>query len=59
MWYQQIYSYQGILEALSGLAVNVKFISFDDVLEKGMYKAFSSNPDTECSYYPYGNLYFL
>lgn len=31
LWYQQIYSYQGILESLSGLAVNVKFISFDDV----------------------------
>lgn len=36
LWYQQIYSYQGILEALSGLAVNVKFISFDDVLQKGI-----------------------
>ncbi len=35
LWYQQIYSYQGILEALSGLAVNVKFISFDDV-KKGI-----------------------
>ena len=31
MWYQQIYSYQGVLESLSGQAVNVKFISFDDV----------------------------
>lgn len=31
LWYQQIYSYQGILESLSGLAVEVKFISFDDV----------------------------
>ena len=31
LWYQQIYSYQGILEALSGLAVEVKFISFEDV----------------------------
>lgn len=36
LWYQQIYSYQGILEALSGLAVNVKFISFDDVRERGI-----------------------
>ena len=36
LWYQQIYSYQGILEALSGLAVNVKFISFDDIKEKGI-----------------------
>lgn len=31
LWYQQIYSYQGVLEALSGLAVDVRFISFDDV----------------------------
>lgn len=36
LWYQQIYSYQGILEALSGLAVNVKFISFDEVLQNGI-----------------------
>ncbi len=33
LWYQQIYSYQGILESLSGLAVNVRFISFDDFLK--------------------------
>ena len=38
LWYQQIYSYQGILEALSGLPVDVKFISFDDVLENGIDK---------------------
>ncbi len=38
LWYQQIYSYQGILEALSGLAVNVKFISFDKVLKYGVDK---------------------
>ena len=31
LWYQQIYSYQGILEALSGLPVDVEFLSFDDV----------------------------
>lgn len=36
LWYQQIYSYQGILEALSGLAVNVKFISFDDIKANGI-----------------------
>ena len=36
LWYQQIYSYQGILEALSGLAVDVKFISFDEVLANGV-----------------------
>lgn len=31
LWYQQAYSYQGILESLSGLPVDVKFINFDDV----------------------------
>ena len=31
LWYQQIYSYQGILEALSGLPVEVAFLSFDEV----------------------------
>ncbi len=31
LWYQQIYSYQGILEALSGLPAEVEFLSFDDV----------------------------
>ena len=36
LWYQQIYSYQGVLESLSGLPVKVKFISFDDVLYKGI-----------------------
>ena len=36
LWYQQIYSYQGVLESLSGLAVNVKFISFDDIRACGI-----------------------
>lgn len=36
LWYQQIYSYQGVLESLSGQAVNVKFISFDDILKDGI-----------------------
>ena len=31
LWYQQIYSYQGVLEALSGLPVEVEFLSFDEV----------------------------
>lgn len=35
LWYQQIYSYQGVLESLSGLAVNVKFLSFDDIRKTG------------------------
>ena len=31
LWYQQVYSYQGVYEALSGMPVDVKFINFDDV----------------------------
>lgn len=33
---KQTYSYYGLLEALSGMRVNVRFISFDDVLENGI-----------------------
>ncbi|KFI68659.1 1,3-beta-galactosyl-N-acetylhexosamine phosphorylase [Bifidobacterium magnum] len=33
---KQTYSYYGILEALSGMRVNVRFISFDDVLTHGV-----------------------
>jgi 1,3-beta-galactosyl-N-acetylhexosamine phosphorylase len=33
---KQTYSYYGILEALSGMRVNVSFISFDDVLANGV-----------------------
>lgn len=33
---KQTYSYYGILEALSGMRVNVRFVSFDDVLEHGV-----------------------
>ena len=36
IYYKQIYSYLGIIECLSGMAVDVKFISFNDVLEKGI-----------------------
>ena len=36
LWYKQIYSYIGIIEALSGMAVEVSFISFDDIREKGI-----------------------
>lgn len=35
-WYKQAYTYQGILESLSGSAVDVSFISFDDVIEHGI-----------------------
>ena len=33
LWYQPNYSYQGVYEALSGMPVDVQFISFDDVRE--------------------------
>lgn len=36
IYYKQIYSYLGIIECLSGMAVDVKFISFNDVLENGI-----------------------
>ncbi|MBD3948515.1 1,3-beta-galactosyl-N-acetylhexosamine phosphorylase [Tuanshanicoccus lijuaniae] len=34
--YKQIYSYLGIMEALSGAAVEVEFISFDDIIQHGV-----------------------
>lgn len=34
--YKQIYSYSGVLEALSGASIDVVFMSFDDVLEQGI-----------------------
>ncbi|WP_106498475.1 1,3-beta-galactosyl-N-acetylhexosamine phosphorylase [Lentibacillus sp. Marseille-P4043] len=37
-WYKQTYSYHGVLEALSGSAADVIFISFDDVIENGVPK---------------------
>lgn len=33
---KQTYSYYGILESLSGMRVNVRFVSFDDVIERGV-----------------------
>lgn len=36
LWYKQIYSYQGILESLSGMPVEVSFISFDDIIASGV-----------------------
>ncbi|MYL46774.1 1,3-beta-galactosyl-N-acetylhexosamine phosphorylase [Virgibacillus halodenitrificans] len=35
-WYKQAYSYHGITEALSGMAVDVSFISFDDIINNGV-----------------------
>lgn len=36
LWYKKIYSYVGVIECLSGMAVDVEFISFDDIIEKGI-----------------------
>lgn len=36
LWYKQIYTYLGVIEALSGMSVDVKFISFDDVKNHGI-----------------------
>lgn len=36
LWYQQVYSYLGVYEALSGLGVNVRFLSFEDILTQGV-----------------------
>ena len=36
LWYKQTYSYFGILESLSGAAVDVQFLSFDDIRENGV-----------------------
>lgn len=36
LWYKQTYSYFGILESLSGAAVDVTFISFDEIRENGI-----------------------
>ena len=38
LWYQQVDSIQGVYEALSGLGVDVKFISFDDIKKTGIDK---------------------
>lgn len=36
LWYKQCYSYMGIMEALSGAAVDVTFLSFREVKEHGI-----------------------
>jgi len=33
IWYKQIYSYTGVMEALSGYPFDVRFISFDEIRE--------------------------
>lgn len=34
IWYKQIYSYTGVMEALSGFPFDVRFISFEDLRKK-------------------------
>ena len=36
LWYKQIYSYLGVIESLSGMSVDVEFISFDDIKANGV-----------------------
>ncbi|MCT4544038.1 MAG: 1,3-beta-galactosyl-N-acetylhexosamine phosphorylase [Vallitalea sp.] len=36
LWYKKIYSYVGLIEALSGMAVDVEFISFEDIKKDGI-----------------------
>ena len=36
LWYKQIHTYLGVIEALAGLPFDVRFISFDEVIEGGM-----------------------
>ena len=38
LWYKQTYSYFGMLEALSGMSVDVCFLSFDEILSSGIPK---------------------
>lgn len=36
LWYKQCYSYMGVMEALSGAAVDVTFLSFQDIRKNGV-----------------------
>ncbi len=36
LWYKKIYSYVGVIECLSGMSVDVAFISFDDIKKNGI-----------------------
>lgn len=36
LWYKQCYSYMGVMEALSGAAIDVSFLSFREVRENGI-----------------------
>lgn len=36
LWYKKIYSYIGVIECLSGMSVDVEFISFEDIKNNGI-----------------------
>ncbi|MFL0267480.1 1,3-beta-galactosyl-N-acetylhexosamine phosphorylase [Candidatus Clostridium radicumherbarum] len=36
LWYKKIYSYVGVIECLSGMPVDVEFLSFEDIKCKGI-----------------------
>lgn len=36
LWYKKIYSYVGVIECLSGMPVDVEFISFEDIIKDGI-----------------------
>lgn len=36
LWYKQIYTYLGVIESLSGMSVDVEFMSFDDIKNNGI-----------------------
>lgn len=36
LWYKKIYSYVGVIECLSGMPVDVEFISFEDIKNNGI-----------------------
>lgn len=38
LWYKKIYSYVGVIECLSGMPVELEFISFDDIKNNGISK---------------------
>lgn len=36
LWYKEIYSYVGVIESLSGMALDIEFISFDEIKKNGI-----------------------
>lgn len=54
LWYKQTYSYFGMLESLSGASVDVVFLSFDEIKEKGILRilTLSSTPGRRVRLFP-------